>query len=148
MWLDRGLPVEQQVDELLGEQISNGFTADEYSIEHRAGIHVEEHIGVDIRGEFTAGRRTAQDLDDGGSSWPDELVAVPTRARAATPSMVSAPYPASASRSVVAVRMAACARALRRLADPTAAAGRTGTPSLMAAVTSSYDSYTKRYVTS
>src|SRR6266550_7299085 len=34
VWLDGGLPVEQQVDELLGEQISNGFTTDEYSVEH------------------------------------------------------------------------------------------------------------------
>src|SRR5690349_472938 len=48
--------------------------------------------------------------------------------------MVSAPYPASASRSVVAVRMAACARALRRLAGPMTA-DRTGAPSVMAAVT-------------
>src|SRR5690349_24938432 len=47
--------------------------------------------------------------------------------------MVSAPYPASASRSVVAVRMAACARALRRLAGPMTA-DRTGAPSVMAAV--------------
>ena len=75
VWLDGELPVEQQADELLGESISNGFTADKDSIEDRAGIHVQEHIDVDIRGEFTAGSCTAEDLDDGGSSWPDELVA-------------------------------------------------------------------------
>jgi len=53
-----------------------GFAADEYSVEHGAGIHIEEHIGVDIWGEFTGGPpHGGGTLDDGGSSWPDELVA-------------------------------------------------------------------------
>src|SRR4051794_30494631 len=64
--LDGRLAVEQEVDELLGDDFGDGFAADEYSVEHDAGIDVEEQIGVDIAGELTAGRRSAKNVDDGG----------------------------------------------------------------------------------